>query len=417
MPDTHLPPTLEAHVIDASEDFGTSNPNPARPIGEIIAARYGRRALLGASAAAALAALPEAASAQEVPRSGGPSSLGFRELRHGLAQTDEVAEGHETQIVIRWGDPVLPGAPDFAAGRTTPEAQAGQFGYNCDYLDFFPLPAGSRSSDHGLLVVNHEYTNTNLMWPGLGAGRAARQRVSAEQARAELMAHGATVIEIRREGGRWSYVKDSRYNRRITGETPIRISGPAAGHALLKTGADPTGARVLGMLNNCAGGNTPWGTVLTAEENFNGYFGGDPAKTPHAQAFRRYGISAEPWYGWSRHFDRFDVEKEPNEPNRFGWVVEFDPYDPTSEPVKRTALGRFKHEGCHHAVNRDGRGCSTWAMTSASSSSTASSPPARGTRTTAPPTATCSMRARCRWRSSMTTAGSSGSTSCTGRGR
>lgn len=356
MPDTHLQPTPEDTAIDASEDLGTSNPDPRQPIATIIEARYGRRALFGAAAAAAaLAARPDDAGAQEAPRSGGPSTLGFQELRHGLAQTDQVAEGYETQVVIRWGDPILADAPDFAAGRTTPDSQARQFGYNCDYLDFFPLPAGSNSSEHGVLVINHEYTNTNLMWPGLGAGRESRQRVNAEQARAELMAHGASVVEIRKVNGRWSYVKDSRLNRRITGETPIRISGPAAGHALMKTGADATGTRVLGMLNNCAGGNTPWGTVLTAEENFNGYFGGDPARTPNAQAFRRYGISAASWYGWWRHIDRFNVEKEPNEPNRFGWVIEFDPRDPSSEPVKRTALGRFKHEGCHHAVNRDGR--------------------------------------------------------------
>jgi hypothetical protein len=356
MPDTNLQPTPEDHVIDASEDLGTSNPDPRRPIGDILEARYGRRALLGAgAAAAALAALPEGAQAQGAPRAGGPSTLGFQELRQGLAQTDQVAEGYETQMVIRWGDPILADAPDFAAGRTTPDSQAKQFGYNCDYLDFMALPQGSNSSDHGLLVVNHEYTNANLMWAGKAAGSAGRRDVTAEQARAELLAHGASVVEIRRVDGRWSYVKESRFNRRITGETPMLISGPAAGSDKMKTGADATGTRVLGMLNNCAGGNTPWGTVLTAEENFNGYFGGDGSRTPNHENYRRYGITANSWYGWVNHIDRFNVEKEPNEANRFGWVIEFDPYDPQSVPVKRTALGRFKHEGSHHAVNADGR--------------------------------------------------------------
>jgi secreted PhoX family phosphatase len=356
MPDTHLQPTPEDAQIDASEDLGSSNPNPRNPIGDVIEARYGRRALLGAGvAAAAIAALPEAAQAQGAPRTGGPSTLGFQEQRHGLAQTDQVAEGYEIQTLIRWGDPILADGPDFAPGRTTPDSQARQFGYNNDYLDFMPLPQGGNASDHGLLVVNHEYTNANLMWPGKAAGAAGRRDVTAEQARAELLAHGASVIEIRRTNGRWSYVKDSRFNRRITGETPMLISGPAAGHDRLKTSADATGTRVLGMLNNCAGGNTPWGTVLTAEENFNGYFGGNPANTPNAENYRRYGITANSWYGWVNHIDRFNVEKEHNEANRFGWVVEFDPYDPAGTPVKRTALGRFKHEGCHHAVNRDGR--------------------------------------------------------------
>ena len=342
------------------EELGLSNPDPRDSIGEIIAARYSRRALMGAgAAAAALAALPEDAAAQmAVPREGGPSTLTFPELRHQLAQRDAVAEGYETQVLLRWGDPILPGAGAFQPGRSTPASQAGQFGYNCDYLDFFPLPRGSATADHGLLAVNHEYTNPNLMWPGLGAGRATALRASAEQAATEVQAHGMSVVEIRKTDGRWTYVRDSRFNRRITGETPMRVSGPAAGHDLLKTSDDPTGLRVLGTLNNCAGGNTPWGTVITCEENFNYYFGAADAANPqnpcHA-AWRRYGLTQPPLFSWPQHMERFDLGREPNEANRFGWVVEYDPYDPASVPVKRTALGRFKHEGCTHAVNKDGR--------------------------------------------------------------
>jgi secreted PhoX family phosphatase len=351
------PQANDFEAFDEIENIG-SNPDPKTPIAEIIEARYGRRGLLSSAAALATlaAGLPTEAKAQTaVPLSGGPSSLTFSEPPRALAQRDSVADGYEVQSVIRWGDPLLPGAPAFEAGRTTAAAQALQFGYNNDYLDFFPLPQGSKGSDHGLLVVNHEYTNPGLMWGGLGSGSASRQRVNAEQAEAEIMAHGLSVVEIRKENGRWGYVKDSRLNRRITAATPVQISGPAAGHDLLKTKADPSGRQVLGTLNNCAGGNTPWGTVLTAEENFNLYFGGDIAKTPHADSFRRYGIRNEASYSWPRHIDRFNVEKEPNEAFRFGWIVEFDPHDPQSVPVKRTALGRFKHEGCHHAVNADGR--------------------------------------------------------------
>ncbi|MCA3391004.1 MAG: PhoX family phosphatase [Roseomonas sp.] len=342
-------------ALDASEDIG-SNPNPRAAISDIIAARFGRRAMLSAGAAlAALATMPEAEAQGLIPRQGGPSSLSFPELRHQLAQGDAVAEGYEIQNVIRWGDPVLAGAPAFDAARVTADAQALQFGYNNDYLDFFPLPAGSTNSDHGLLVVNHEYTNTNLMFPGMGSGRESRTRSNAEQTRAEAMAHGLSVIEVKRSNGVWGYVPAASHNRRITAETAMRISGPAAGAARMKTAADPAGLRVLGTLNNCAGGNTPWGTVLTGEENFNGYFGGDPAKTPHQAIMRRYGIAGESWYNWWRHMDRFNVEREANESFRFGWVVEFDPYDPQSVPVKRTALGRFKHEGATHAISADGR--------------------------------------------------------------
>ncbi len=347
------------------EDIG-SNPSPGTSLGELIEARLSRRAALrGLVGAGAVAVLTDQllastgtaeARALSVPRQGGPSTLTFSELRQQLSQDQSVAEGYEVQMVIRWGDPVLADAPPYSPNALTAEAQAQQFGYNNDYLDFFPLPKGSNASDHGLLVVNHEYTNTNLMFPGIGEGRAARGRTTREQAAVEIAAHGMTVVEVRRENGTWRSVPGGRLNRRITMETPMRISGPAAGHERMRTSYDPEGRMVRGTLNNCAGGNTPWGTVLTAEENFNFYFAGAAAESgPQSEAYRRYGITPSSTYAWPRHFERFDLDKEPNEPNRFGWVVEFDPYDPESVPVKRTALGRFKHEGATHAVSHDGR--------------------------------------------------------------
>ncbi|MFC7542404.1 PhoX family protein [Siccirubricoccus deserti] len=343
---------------EAMEDRGSSNPAPGESIGGLIAARLGRRAALLAGAAALLATPAEAQkrahSSGNTPDAG-PSSLTFPELRHQIAEGDAVAEGHAIQTVIRWGDPILAEAPEFDPQRQTPEAQARQFGYK-DYLDFFPLPRGSRASDHGLLVVNHEYTIPGLMFPGLGTGNQARRRVSEAQARVEMAAHGGSVVEVKREASGWVHVRDSRYNRRITLATPMRIAGPAAGHPRLRTSADPGGTQVLGMLNNCAGGNTPWGTVLTAEENTNFYFSGEAAESgPQAAHYRRYGIQKQGAYAWAQYEPRFNLDREPNEPNRFGWVVEYDPYDPASVPVKRTALGRLKHEGATHAVSADGR--------------------------------------------------------------
>ncbi len=338
--------------MDAGEDVST-NPSTEPSIGELIARRYSRRGtLVGLFASAVGAGLTAGA---DPAQAAGPSSLTFREIERSYDETHHIPDGYELQVLLRWGDAVVPGAPAFDPHNMTAAAQAMQFGYNNDYVDFQPLPQGSHSSDRGLLVVNHEYTNTELMFAGVGIGRAAALKSTKAQAEVEVAAHGLTVAEIRQTGGTWSVVADSKLNRRITGTTPMTIVGPAAGHPLMRTNADPTGTTVLGTLANCAGGNTPWGTILTAEENFNAYFGGDLGNAPHADMYKRYGVAKDSLYSWSRHFDRFNVEKEPNEPYRFGWIVEFDPYDPASVPVKRTALGRFKHEGCTHAVAKDGR--------------------------------------------------------------
>ena len=342
------------HRIDDSENIG-SNRSTEISIGELIERRLGRRDALRGLAGLGAAAVLTDQLAGSPALAAGPSTLTFPEPPRHLDATHHVPEGYEAQILIRWGDPVLSDAPTFDPAKLTLEGQQKQFGYNCDFIGLHPLPQAGSSSDRFLMVVNHEYTNTNLMFAGLGDGRASRLKASKAQAEIEIAAHGGSVIEIAREGGSWKVVPNSKYARRITGTTEMTVSGPAAGHDKLKTSVDPSGKKVLGMLNNCAGGETPWGTWLTAEENFNGYFGGDADKLPDAKAYKRYGISKATWYAWSQHVDRFDIEKEPNEPNRFGWIVEIDPYDPASTPVKRTALGRFKHEGCHHALAKDGR--------------------------------------------------------------
>lgn len=148
-------------------------------------------------------------------------------------------------------------------------------------------------------------------------------------------------------------VRPSKYARRITAATPMMITGPAAGHAMMRTSADPTGTRVLGTLNNCAHGYTPWGTYLTCEENWAFYFNGREKPTPHEA---RWGLRKDGrGYRWHDHEERFDVNKHVNEHNRFGWVVEIDPMDPTSTPIKRTALGRAAHEGAWVTQTKDGR--------------------------------------------------------------
>lgn len=283
----------------------------------------------------------------------------FSGLAYGVDSTHHVAEGYRADILIRWGDPVTDDAPEFDPLRQTPYAQLRQFGYNNDYVGFFPLPRGSHNPDRGLLAVNHEYTTRKLMFPDHEKGnkhQGKRSEYERTLCEIEMAAHGLSVIEIEKNRkGRWQRVRFSPYNRRVSPlKSMVDISGPAAGHERMKTAYDPKGRHVIGTLNNCAGGMTPWGTLLSAEENFNGYFCGKRKHHPEKEKLKRYGIPGK-WFDWGKHHERFDVEREPNEVNRFGWILELDPYDPHARPVKRTALGRFKHEGAAVIVNHDGR--------------------------------------------------------------
>jgi secreted PhoX family phosphatase len=346
-----------AQARELAEDVGrNASANPT--MGEVIASRFNRRDLMrGVLAVTAISATmgPLALAAARKAQAATPS-FGFAEIEAGVDEKHHVAPGYVSEVLIRWGDPVLPGAPAFDPMNQSAAAQKQQFGYNNDFVGYFPLQG---SSERGLLAVNHEYTNEELMFPGAAAKITKEDKfgyLTQELAEIEMAAHGGSVIEIVKEGGRWKLVPDSRYNRRITAlDTEMDITGPAAGHDRLKTAEDPTGARVVGMINNCAGGMTPWGTWLTAEENFHGYFTGAlPEGHAEAANYKRYGVgSAE--YGWGRFFKRHDIAAEPNAANRYGWMVEIDPYDPQSTPKKRTALGRFKHEGATTIVNGDGR--------------------------------------------------------------
>lgn len=334
-----------------------SKHSQATALGDLIDARISRRSALkgllaGASGVAmAGAGLAEAASGKPMDA----SSLQFEQAPHTIQHYQQVSPGHRAQVLIRWGDKVLPDAPAFDPLNQSAAAQEKQFGYNNDFVAFMPLPRGSNNSNHGLLCVNLEYTNPELMFPGLTKQSASRT-MSREQAEIEMAAHGHAIIEIRKGKDGWRTVEGSKLNRRISAlSTEMTISGPAAGHARLQTKADPSGRKIIGTINNCAGGVTPWGTVLIAEENFNNYFGGEPEGKPEAANYLRVGIKGKSAYSWSRFHDRFDIDKEPNEPNRFGWIVEIDPYDPKSTPIKRSTLGRFNHEAATCVVAPDGR--------------------------------------------------------------
>ncbi len=329
------------------------NPSANPTFQAVLAARMSRRGFL-AGGAAGLAALATGRIGGRGAEAQAP--MPFTPVVASNEDKFIVPQGYSHSVIIRWGDPVFPGAPEFDPQAQTAAKQERQFGADNDFIGFMPLPRGSTSSARGLLGVNHENIRPELAWPTWD-GKAGRTR---EMCEVEVAAHGFTVVEIARSnGGGWSVVKTSPLNRRITGATPMAIQGPAAGHPLMRTGADPSGTRVLGTLNNCAGGVTPWGTILTGEENIQNYFRGkiDAAAAPDAaKRLQRYGIAGRGRYmSWGLYDARFDLAKEPNEPNRFGWIVEIDPYDPASVPIKHTALGRFAHEGATVILAKDGR--------------------------------------------------------------
>ena len=312
----------KAEAFEAFDDIPT-NPNLGNTIGDVIARRYGRRdmlrGMLGVTAATTLfggtaLTAPGRAAAQ------GADRYAFEELGWGNDTMHHVADGYDADVLLRWGDPITADAPEFDPMNQTAEAQLRQFGYNNDYVGFVPLEEdGSR----GLLCVNHEYTNEEVMFPGIGRqDEAAFAGMTKELIDVEMAAHGGTVVEIARgEDGRWQVVRDSRYNRRITPlDTHMTFSGPAAGHERLRTAEDPSGMDVIGTINNCAGGITPWGTYLMAEENFHGYFWTDnvdaegeavmDSGNPESTSYGRYGVPGS-WYAWGKHYDRFKPHGRP----------------------------------------------------------------------------------------------------------
>ncbi|WP_066956676.1 PhoX family protein [Streptomyces lushanensis] len=334
-------------------------------VGDIIAGAMSRRSMVRAAAVVTVAAAagtavvvggPGDSVASATPLSGGkghghtPAPDGARGLRFtpvapNVADQVTVPSGYSQNLVIRWGDPILRGAPAFNPDRQTAKAQAGQFGYNNDFLSLLPLK-GER--DRQVLVANHEYTDEILMFKGYNPAAPTREQVEIAWA-----AHGLSVVVVEedRRSGKLTAVSRHELNRRLTATSKFELTGPAAGSELLRTSADRTGSRVLGTLNNCAGGTTPWGTTLHGEENFNQYFANGSSPTD-----LRYGVgTGATERKWELFDKRFDLKQEPNEIHRHGWVVELDPYDPDSTPKKRTALGRFKHEAAQPRLTADGR--------------------------------------------------------------
>ena len=276
----------------------------------------------------------------------------FEQLPIQTDGTVHVPEGYTWDVLVRWGDPLFSDAPAFDPATGIPtEGSDRVFGENTDGMELFKV------GNHELLVVNSEYVNSKYNLAHTEDGMPT----SADDVLRLQNFQGVSVMEVTEGENGWEVVVDSPFNRRIHHNTPMVIDGPAAGHDLLKTDADPTGTASLGTFNNCGSGRTPWGTYLTCEENFNGYFGTTEAPAlddVHVAGFSRYGVKTEVdtnRYNYHGFDARFDISKNPNEPHRAGYIVEIDPADPDSTPVKHTALGRFKHENAAYALAPDGR--------------------------------------------------------------
>ncbi|EAK0952266.1 PhoX family phosphatase [Campylobacter lari] len=267
--------------------------------------------------------------------------LNFKEIPASTEDKVIVPDGYKADILISWGDPLFSKASIYDEEKNIDKKAVENakltFGDNNDGMSFFPL-----SKDRAILAINNEYINPEIMFKHQG------KNLSLEDILYEQANLGVSIFEIKKEKDQWSVVLDSKYNRRIDANTKMSISGPAKQQVLQNENF------IYGTLNNCANGKTPWGTYLTCEENINDFFGSLDEKIKFSKEQLRFGFKAQSQYGWEKFDERFDLSKNPNEANKFGWVVEIDPFDPNSIPIKRTALGRFKHENAELIVEDDG---------------------------------------------------------------
>ncbi|SDD14854.1 PhoX family protein [Aquimonas voraii] len=289
-----------------------------------------------------------------------PTRPGFAPVAVTRADTVTVPAGYTARPAFRWGDALFADSPAYKPdGTNTGADQEKLIGQNHDGMHYFTLDFSQRNQ-RGLLVMNHEYIEQSELHPN-GQQLVDGKRL-ADDVRKEIAAHGVTVMEVARQGsGEWSVVRGSRYNRRITANTPCEIGGPVRGSRHVVTKYSPDGTRTRGTINNCANGYTPWGTYLTCEENWAGYF---VNRGQRGRDQSRYGVpTSNSRYRWDTVEERFDASPRGdsaaadyrNEPNGQGWILEIDPYNPSAMPVKRTAMGRFAHEGCVFAPVKVGR--------------------------------------------------------------
>ncbi|EDP4895686.1 PhoX family phosphatase [Campylobacter jejuni] len=267
--------------------------------------------------------------------------LGFKAVSASTQDKVIVPQGYEAKVLISWGDPLFSKAKPYDENKIIDMNAIKNahlvFGDNDDGMSFFPL-----SKNRGILAVNNEYINPEIMFNHHG------KNLSKEDVLYEQASVGVSILEIEKKDDDWTVVLDSKYNRRIDANTKMQVSGAAKKEVLKNE------KFVHGTFANCANGQTPWGTYISCEENFDDFFGSSDENLEFNDAFKRYGFNKTSLYGWEKFDERFDLAKNINEANRFGWIVEINPFDAKSTPVKRTSLGRFKHENAEIIVEKDG---------------------------------------------------------------
>lgn len=369
-------------IFNVEDSNTTANPH----FEQVLETRLSRRGLLrgaGLTGAAALGATALSGCATTTAGMSAPvAALGFKPVAKSVADQVIVPEGYSAQVIYALGDPLNASTPAFKNDGTDTDFgnRAGDHG---DGVEWFGLDASGKPSrtfaSRGLLAMNHEATTDEKLssfFIHADGGRSTLPRPAAEVDK-ELMIHGISVVEVMRQGKGWAYQPASAFNRRFTTMTEVAIHGPARGSAHLVTKYSADGTKARGTLNNCGTGTTPWGTLVSGEENWFGYFHRDAQDDQRrgkgdkqVQALVRYGrkAGAASRHGWESagpqdQYVRWNngalgasaKDDYRNEMNTFGYVVEVDPYNPKEALRKRTALGRMGHENATFAVPKAGQ--------------------------------------------------------------
>ncbi|WP_318471362.1 PhoX family protein [Photobacterium leiognathi] len=359
--------------------YNTSN---NKTFEDVLQANLQRRSILkgglGVSAMTALGAFglagcnssssTEGTTAKVADRS--QAVLNFDSIPGSLTDAVSIPSGYTAQVLVPWGTPLNANGNVWKNDGTNDSTdQLNALGMHHDGMHFFPL---NEASTDGLLCINHEYIDQQALHPNWDkdAERAKEVRTDIDEIRKEINAHGISVVRIQLENNQWKLIDNDPLNRRYTGATVMDLSGPLAHSELTVTRFSPDGSQARGTLNNCGNGYTPWGTYLTCEENWPGYFTNTGTRTEEQ---KRIGITKSSRYKWETlaghdeerldEFARFNLaptgssslDDYRNEANGHGYIVEIDPYTKNSRAKKRTALGRFRHEGCTFGKLEEGK--------------------------------------------------------------